>query len=134
MKHILRGTFINSLSLFLVSIAFSGLVIKGGFPTYILAGAILTVFSILFDPIVKLITLPFNIITLGLLSFLTTLVSLFVLSLFFQNIKITDFVFRGFSFAGIEIREILFSGFLSFIAISATIYFLNKVIDWLFTN
>ncbi len=134
MRHLVRNTLVNSLSLFIVSTVFSGLVVQGGIPTYILAGALLTLFSILFDPIVKLVTLPFNIITFGLLSFITTFVSLFTLTFFFHNIRVTNFIFHGFSFAGIEIREIFLSGFLSFIAISATIYFLNKVIDWLFRN
>lgn len=134
MKHLIRSTLINSLSLFIVSFAFSAITVKGGFSSYIIAGAILTILSVLFDPIVKILTLPFNILTMGLLSFLTTLVSLFTLTLFFQNVKVTNFIFHGFSFAGLEIREIFFSGFLSFVAISATIYFLNKLMDWLFSN
>ncbi|HVT01720.1 MAG TPA: phage holin family protein [Patescibacteria group bacterium] len=132
MKPILRTIFTNTLSLFIVSSMFSGLQITGGFGSILYIGAWLSVLTLVLDPIVKVIILPLNILTLGLLSFLTTLVSLILIAFFYKNLHVTNFVFSGFSFLGINIGQISFSGFLPIIAISATIYFLNKLIGWLF--
>lgn len=133
MRQILKNVFLNSFSVFIVSVIFSGLKVKGGFDTYIIAGAILAFLSTILDPIVKFLTLPFNILTLGLLSFITTLVALFILTLVFPNIGVTSFTLHAFSFMGVQIKEIYVASFLSFIVISATMYFLNKIINWLFS-
>ena len=133
MHDLARKIATNALSLFLVSLLFTGLSISGGFMNYLIAGALLAVFSTILDPIVKVVTLPFNILTLGLLSFLTILVALFVLTVFYTSVTVNAFTFNGLSFLGLSIGHINFSRLLSFVVISATIYFANKLIDWLFS-
>ncbi len=133
MHEILKNIAANSLSLFLVSLLFSGLVISGGFANYLFAGALITLFTALLDPVIKVLTLPFNILTLGLLSFLTVMAALFVLTIFYSSVSVNAFSFSGLSAVGLTTGAIQFSRFLSFVVISATIYFTNKAIMWLFS-
>lgn len=133
MRELFKKIALNSFSLFLVSLLFSGLTISGGFINFLIAGGLLALFSIILDPIVKVVTLPFNILTLGLLSFLTVLVALFALTIFYPNVAVNAFTFNGFSLLGLSIGKIAFSRFLSFVVISATIYFTNKLIAWVFS-
>ena len=128
----LKSVLSYSLSIFLASIFFSGLKVDGGFASYVIIGLLLTIFSLFTDPIVKVITLPFNIITFGFLSFLTTFVSLFITTIFYKNLHVGSFVFAGGVFFGVHISRIYVSGLLSIVAFSATIYFLNKIISWIF--
>ncbi|HVZ11790.1 MAG TPA: phage holin family protein [Patescibacteria group bacterium] len=132
MRQLFSKFALSALSLFLVSLFLSGIKISGGFVNYVIAGALLAVLSTIMDPIVKVITLPFNLLTLGLLSFLTTLVSLFALTILFQNVTVASFTFPGFDLLGITVGHIHFSLFLSFVVISATIYFLDRFLVWLF--
>lgn len=134
MKNLLRAILSNSLSIFIVSLLFSGLSIKGGTASYVYAGALLAAFSFVLDPVIKIITLPFTILTLGLLSFLTTMAALFVLTLIYPQITVNDFVIQKGSYFGIEIAGVAVTGILSFVVISATIYFLNKFILWVFSE
>lgn len=134
MKAIARLVAINSLSIFLVSLFLPGLDVSGGFTSFIIGGALLTIAATFLDPIIKIITLPFNILTLGFLSFLTTLAALFLITIFYGNITVSAFTFEGFTFAGIVVQKIQLSYLLSFIVISATIYFLGKVLDSLFSS
>ena len=124
----------NALSLFLVSLLFSGLSITGGFVNFLIAGALLAIFATVLDPIVRIVTLPFNILTLGLLSFLTTLAALFVLTIFYSNVGVHAFTFNGISFLGLSIGKIQLSRLLSFVVISATIYFLNRLLAFVFES
>lgn len=133
MRQIAKKIVTNALSLFLVSLLFSGLVITGGFINYLIAGALLALFALILDPLVRIITLPFQIITLGLLSFLTIMVALWVLTIFYPPVTVYAFTFPGFSILGLTSGPIHFSRFLSFVLISATIYFANKLIGWLFS-
>ena len=134
MRELLKRVATNALSLFLVSLLFSGLSITGGFVNFLIAGLLIAIFATVLDPIVRIVTLPFNILTLGLLSFLTTLVALFVLTLFYSNVSVNAFTFSGISFLGLSIGKIQFSRLLSFVVISATIYFLNRLIAFLFES
>ena len=134
MRAIARLIAINSLSLFLVSLFLSGLHVSGGFTSFIIGGVLLTVAATILNPIVKIVTLPFNILTLGFLSFLTTFVALFLITIFYGNIQVSAFTFEGFTFAGIAIQKIQLSGLLSLVVISATIYFLSALIEWLFSK
>src|SRR3989344_188971 len=102
MKAIVRLIAINSLSIFLVSLFLPGLHVSGGFTSFIIGGVLLTVAATILNPIVKIVTLPFNILTLGFLSFLTTFVALFLITIFYGNIQVSAFTFEGFTFAGIE--------------------------------
>lgn len=134
MKAIIRLIAINSLSIFLVSLFLPGLHVSGGFMSFIIGSALLTIASTILDPIIKIITLPFNILTLGFLSFLTTLAALFLITVFYGNIKVSAFTFEGFTFAGVIIQKIQLSGLLSFIVISATIYISGRLLDSLFSK
>ena len=134
MKAIARLIAINSLAIFLVSLFLPGLHVSGGFTSFIIGGALLTIAATFLDPIIKIITLPFNILTLGFLSFLTTLAALFLITIFYGDIRVSAFTFEGFTFAGIVIQKIQLSLPLSFIVISATIYIFGKVLDSLFSR
>ena len=112
MRTLLSRIFTNSLSIFLVSLVFSGLSVSGGFINYVIAGALLSVLSIVLDPIIKAITLPFHILTLGLISFLTTLVALFIVTIFFKSVEVHAFIFPGFSSVGLTIGTSQFSNLL----------------------
>jgi putative membrane protein len=132
MRSIVSRIATNALAIFIASLLFSGITVTGGLVNHLIAGALLSFFSIFLDPIVKAITFPLHILTLGLLSFLTTLASLFVVTLVFDPVSVTAFVFDGFSFAGLTIGRIEASRLLSFVVVSATIYFVNKAINWVF--
>jgi putative membrane protein len=134
MKDIIRKSLVNALSIFLVSLFMSGLVVKGGFASFIYAGILLAIFSTVLDPVVKIVTMPFNILTLGLLSFLTTLVALIALTIFYNNVSITAFTINSVAFLGGSAGNIQVSQILSYVLISATIYFLGKVVDFIFKN
>lgn len=134
MKQLIKGVLLDTLSLALVSFFLPGLKISGEYINYFYAGTILFVVSIVLGPFIKLITMPFNIMTFGLLSFLSTLASLFVLTSVFKNVQVESFTFNGISFLGLSVNRIFISGFLSFVVISATIYFLSVLIEWLFSK
>ncbi len=132
MKGIIRTFLVNSLSIFLTSLIMPGLKIDSG-SGFIVSGIILSVFSAILDPFIKVITLPLHILTLGMLSFLTTLASLYLLTFIYSEIHVNDFVLGSISLLGFQTGSFSFSGFLPYVVISATIYLLARLINWLFS-
>jgi putative membrane protein len=133
MKALLRNTLFNSFAIFLISQFLSGVQISGGLFTYLLGGLALTLLFVLVKPILNLLALPLNIVTLGMFSFLTNVIIFYLLTVFVTDINITSFTFQGISYAGFIIPKIYFNTLFAFIFTaflqSAIVSFLTWLIN-----
>jgi putative membrane protein len=134
MKGFLRNTLFNSFSLFALSQILPGVRVSGGFFTYILGGVALTFLLIVLRPILNLLALPLNIVTLGFFSFLTNVIIFYLLTVFVTGISITAFNFPGFSYAGFIIPKIYFNTLFAFIIVSFIQSVIVSFLVWLTKN
>jgi len=67
--NILIRWFVNALSLYIVSKIVTGITVKD-FPTALVASIVIGLINALIKPILLLLTLPINILTLGLFTFI----------------------------------------------------------------
>ncbi len=132
MKAILRNVLLYAFSLYLTTLLFHGLVLHGGTKTLIIGGILLAIGFKILKPILSIISLPFNLLSLGLFSILITAFILFLITLIYPQIDVRPFTFSGISFWGIEIHKFYVSPLLSYVLISVTIYLITKAINWLF--
>lgn len=131
MKTIIRNSFVYGLALFLLSLFDQGLVIQGGFSTYVFGGLALCLLFMILKPILNILSLPLNIITLGLFSFLTNTIILYLATVFVPQIRITAFTFPGASLSGFIIPQITFNTFFAFVVSAGLLAFIVGVITWL---
>lgn len=131
MKSIAKRIVFYSVALFLISQIVSGLTISGGFTTYLVGGIILSLLFLIVKPILSIITLPLNIITLGFFSFIINAVILYFLTILVPNISITAFTFNGFSFSGFIVPSIPFNNFFAFVVVSMLLSFIVGALKWL---
>lgn len=132
MKAILRNVLLYAFSLYLTTLLFHGLVLHGGTKTLIIGGILLAIGFKILKPILSIISLPFNLLSLGLFSILIIAFILFLITLVYPQIDVRPFTFSGISFWGIEIHKFYVSLLLSYVLISVTIYLITKAINWLF--
>lgn len=132
MKKIFRMIVFSALALYITSLWNNGFILNPNLLTFIKATVTLAVVYYLVIPISKLILLPLNIITLGLVSFLLYLFILHIASSGFSLFEITDWVFDGSSFLGVNIGKTHIGYFgnliLSSISISGIINILEEII------
>lgn len=128
MKSIARRVTLYAASLFLLTQIFSGVKISGGVVTYIIGGAALSLMFVIIKPILSIITLPLNIVTLGTFSFLINAIILYLLTILVPGISITAFVFKGFSLAGFVVPSVSLNTFFAFIVTS---FFLSIIVGFL---
>lgn len=134
MKAILRNVLLYAFALFIASILFDGLVLHGGLRTLIVGGILLSIGYKIIKPVLSIISLPFNMISLGLFSTLILAFILFLITLIYPPIEVVPFTFSGLSFWGIEVKRFYVSLLLSYVLISVTIYLITKLINWLFSK
>ncbi len=131
MKAIVRNISIYSFSLFLLTQVLSGVKVSGGVITYIIGGAALSLMFVIIKPILSIITLPLNIVTLGTFSFLINAIILYLLTILVSGISIRAFVFKGFSFAGFVIPNVTLNTLFAFIVSSLFLSIIVGFLTWL---
>ena len=131
MKSILRNVAFYSFALFLVSQVLTGVKVSGGFWTYILGGIVLSILFLVVKPVLRIITLPLSIITLGVFSFLLNTIILYLLTIFVTSITVSAFTFNGFAFAGFVAPKISLNNFFAFIAASILLSLIVGGLKWL---
>ncbi len=131
MKSILRSTFINAFSLFILTQTLPGVKVTGGLITYILGGLALAFIFKILKPIVSIISLPLNILTLGTTSFLINILLFYIATAFIPQISITAFTLNGFSFAGFVIPTMHLNTFFAYTACAFVQSIIVSFLSWL---
>lgn len=131
MKRLARDVASNAFSLFILTQFLSGIKISGGFQTFIFGGFFLSLMGFFLRPLLNLVALPFNFLTLGLSSFLVNALILYVLTILVPQISVVPFVFPGFSFGGVIVQEISFNLFFAYIASSIVLSVIIFIVRWL---
>jgi putative membrane protein len=111
-----------------------GVTINGGLTTYIVGGIVLSLLFLIVKPVLGLITLPLNIITLGLFSFLINAIILYLLTILVPAISVTGFVFKGLSFWGFIVPGFAINTFFAYIIASILISLILGFLKWLTTK
>lgn len=131
MRSILKNIAFYSFALFLLTLVLKGVRVEGGFSTYLLGGLVLSLLFLIVKPILSILTLPLNIATLGIFSFLINAIILYLLTVFVKSISIGRFAYDGFSFAGFVIPKMTINDFFAFIIASVLLSFIIGGLKWL---
>ncbi len=131
MKTILRAIFLNLITLYLVALFFPGLSISNQIFTYLSAAFVWTILNKIVKPIIKLLLLPINLITLGLFSWVVNVITLFMLKYLIPGVAIHAFTFSGYTFQGFVIPQMHFSIFFAYILTSLILSLVHSLMIWL---
>lgn len=131
MRSILRNIVFYAFALFLLTLALKGVRVSGGFTTFLWGGVVLSLLFLIVKPILSILTLPLNLATLGIFSFLINAVILYLLTVFVKNISVGHFIFDGFAFAGFIIPKLSINDFFAFIVASILLSFIIGGLKWL---
>lgn len=131
MKSILKHTTFNAIALYFTSIFITGVVITGNIITYIIAGLILTGLFKIFKPILNILSLPLNMVTLGLFSFFVNTILLYILTIILPSVRVIPFTYDGFNFAGFIVPVMHFGSFTSVIAAAIILSVIIAYFEWI---
>lgn len=92
------------------------------------AGFVLSLLMLLIAPILKILFIPINLLTFGLLSWFIDVIVLYLLTFFVSGVQVTAWTFPGWSLAGFVLPQIAFSSFVSFILVSLAVSMLVNLL------
>lgn len=106
MKRLMRFVVYHVFALWLTSAIIPTISISGNLWGMLSAGFMLTIMVMLLKPLLSLIFLPINILTLGLLGWVVNVVVLYLWTVFVPNVSLSPWVFSGVSIAGFVVPEV----------------------------
>lgn len=131
MKTILRAFFIGLFSLFSGSKIISSFSYEGGIQTLLFGAVVLTFLNFFIRPILKILFLPLNVLTLGLFSLVLNAILLYLLTVILPEFIVKPYYFPGFTYSGFILPAIHFSLIATFVIISFVISLISSFLHWL---
>lgn len=130
-KKFLKTTAVNFLSLFLISRFIKGIDYGGDFLVLFWASLALFLLNLLLKPILNLLLMPINLLTLGASRWLINIFVFLLLSWIIPQFKISGFIFPGLTFAGFVVPAMNLSFFLTLILISFVFEAMVHLLWWI---
>ncbi len=131
LKNYLRLFLINFLALWLLSRFMLGIEFLNGYQTIALTALVLTVLSTLVKPLIKILLIPVNLLTLGAFRWLVNVITLWLVTLIVPQFKIGSFVFQGLDWNGFIIPSFFIAKFWVFVLASFFISLVTSFVLWL---
>lgn len=132
MKTVLRSYFTNTLALYLTSQIASGMIFGNGLVTLFKTGFFLALTTLIVKPIINLLLLPLNLITFGIFRWISSTISLYLITLVISEFSINSFSFQGLSSYWLDIPKFNINGIIAFVGFSFLISAISSLIHWIF--
>lgn len=131
MKGFLRTILINFFTLFLISKFVGGVEFSESFIILFWAALFLTLLNLLVKPILNMILMPINLLTLGAFRWVVNLIVLLLVTLFVSGFKILPINFAGIAYGGFSIPNFYLTFFWALFLVSFLIEIISGAIYWL---
>ncbi|NMC36648.1 phage holin family protein [Candidatus Beckwithbacteria bacterium] len=123
--------FRNILTLMVLAYIFPGFVMPFEPKTILLAASVLLIIQMFFQPLLKMLFLPINIITLGMFKWLITSSHLIITALILETIYFRPFSYGHFSLLGLTIPDGEINIIFSVILATILYRYIRKIITFL---
>ncbi len=134
MKRFLRSISINLLVFYLLGVLYPGFVIKHEFKVLVSAAVVWFFLNKFVKPIIKLLLLPINLITLNLFSWAVSMLTLFILQILVGDIQINAYPFPGINYEGFVVPPFFINTFFSYLIASTLLNALVNAVKWLISK
>ena len=103
MRKIIVKVLATAAGFYIAQYFLSGIHLDNSWSAYLIASLVFVIFNFLLSPIIKLLLLPINLLTLGLFRWLTNVLVLYLFDLVYDGIRITSFTYAGLTSAIISL-------------------------------
>jgi len=131
MRRILRNILVHTVILYYLVQAIPGLELDNSLQAVIGGGAILALLFTFIRPVLKLLFLPINLITLGLFSGFVNVLIIYLFDKYYSVFGVYGWEFTGYSYEGFVIPGTYFNVFWTYVLVSLIISFASSLLNWL---
>jgi len=132
MKKILRNALFAALSFLALAYVYPGFKFENP-KAMVLAAVGFSFFYLFVRPILKIFSLPFNLLTFGIFSLFINVILIYLILTIVPGFKIVPFQFAGLEVAGFNLPAFYLNSFMSALAASIALSFLTSLFFWIFS-
>lgn len=103
----------------------------GGLKTLLIGAFIFAVINIVLVPLLKILLLPLNMLTLGLFAWLTNVLALYALTTVVSGFRLSPYQFEGFVYNGFTVPHMELTTFWVAVIASFLIGLITHFLQWL---
>lgn len=134
MKKILRFTLILAFALITHNQIWQNLFFENNVITIIKVAVILAIFELLLKPIIKILLLPINLLTLGTIRIVINTLGLYLAIFLIGDFQVNNIFLPRTQWQGINIPQFQFQSFFAFLVSSLTISFILYIYNLILTK
>lgn len=134
MKKILRNTLLLTFCLATTNQLLGNLVFQQNIATIIKTSLLLSLFEIIVKPVIKILLLPINLITLGLFRSVIDTLGLYLVVFLLSDFQVKNIHLPSTSWYGFGIPDLKFNGFFAFLVSSIVIGLIYNIFNALLTR
>ncbi len=131
LQKIIKYFALTAISLYLTTLVVPGLTIKEGAKNIIIATVVLTLLNIFVKPIIKLLFLPVNLVTLGMFRWIINIIILYLFTLVTPEVSISGFALNTIPVIGGLLPHIFLNRFFATIIVSLVLSCSQNLLHWL---
>lgn len=131
MKTIFRYFLINYIALWVTTETIKGLTYTGGVRTLLIGAIVFAGINFLLVPLLKILLLPLNLLTLGFFAWVTNVIALYALTRFVPEFMLVSYNFPGFVFNGFIFPAVYLTPLWVAIISSLFIGMITHFVHWL---
>lgn len=131
MKTLVRNIAIYSFALYVLPQFIPGVELNSGLLTLFIGGTGLALMFLILKPILNIISLPVNVLSLGIFSIFTNALILYLFTVLFTDISITAFTYPKTDFLGVIIPSIVFNTFFAYVYTAFVLATIDSFLRWL---
>lgn len=103
--------------------------VDGGWTNICITGGLLTLLMVFIKPIIKILFIPINFLTLGLISWVVNVIVVYLLTLVAPNVSITPWIFSGWSWQGFTIPATIIAYFPTLVIVTLTLTCVTQFLE-----
>lgn len=131
MRTLLRYFLVNTVALYITTEAIGGLSYKGGLQTLLIGGLAFTAINLILIPLLRILLLPLNLLTVGVFAWITNVLALYALTTMVPQFHLAPYNFPGFTYQGFTIPPAYLPTLWVAMLSSLMIGILTHVLHWL---
>lgn len=131
MKRLLRSFLIHTAAIWLVSQQLGGLSYNDDLLILAVGGASLTLVDAFIKPLLNILLLPFNLITLGTFRWIVNVFTLYLATLLVRGFSVVSFTYLGANLGGFVVPQMEFGLILAYVAVAFFISVVSSILFWL---
>ena len=130
-RKFIRSFVYSAIALYGTTQLIPGFQISPGISNLFVATLALTIFNLILRPILKLLLLPINLLTLGAFRWLVTIAILYLLTWFVPEVKLVNFSLSQIPFLGLFLPDFIVGKFIAALLSAVSLTGIRRLLVWL---